>query len=141
MTLKEYLISHPKEIEKAITMMVEKETHVFSGEPLNDEEKDGFRQNLEFFAQNLLNLDPNMDENESIILFMPIRDNVMDEEEYIASSIYRKKDLDEYPGLTGIPEDPDSLSDDEVKQWMDKIKEHPYITSYGYEFSPGEDWL
>ena len=143
MNLYTYFKTHPNEVESAINYMAERETHVYTGEPYTKEEQDDFRLALTHLVRDFAGMTPNQESSDSVILFIRRYDALDDEMELLTeSNVFRKEDLMNYPvskEILGL--DAHAMSTEEINALFEKMKALPFITSYGYEFSPWEDWL
>lgn len=143
--LLDYMKAHYGELLEAVDMEIERESYIeYTNEKLPEEILGRRKLALLNFVGAILSLTPNQEEAGSIIVSGEFCDFPEDDdtETYIAPSVYRMEDLKKYRPKTEIfGLDVNALSNEEVNQWLDWIKEQPYLTSYGYDFSPWEDWL
>lgn len=143
MILQELLINYPDEVKAAIEIKIDANRHD-TLEKWTEAELTRYRKAMMVFIEELKQLIPEKSENPCIILGGKYRDSWYDGEvdEYIAVNIFRIDELQQYHVEEQFLDlDTDQMTDEEINSYAEQILRLPHIDSYGYEFSPWEEWL
>lgn len=144
MILKDFIKAHMDEFKKAVEASVERdmECPYFRHDEDTEAERKYRMDRYRSFMDDILSSRPDTEHNDGIMFLLPSLDEDNPSEVVYNIYVYNTAELGRYePQMQDVDFSAVDGDREKIHRAFEDYKEKPYITSYGYEFSPWEEWL